>query len=99
MVMSDSAAVRTWGTESDSASAAAVREMSRYWLSTPSASAKTVRFIRDYRAYVINYNLGRDLVADWVARTGGAGQEGRWRMFGALLSSPMLPHDLLGGSR
>jgi hypothetical protein len=78
-------------------SAGAVREISRYWLSTPAASAKTVRFIRDYRAYVINYNLGRDLVADWVTRTGGPSEDGRWRVFGALLSSPMLPHDLLVG--
>jgi hypothetical protein len=76
-------------------SAGAVREMSRYWLSTPAASAKTVRFIRDYRAYVINYNLGRDLVADWVDRTGGTDEAARWRVFGALLSSPMLPHDLV----
>jgi hypothetical protein len=78
-------------------SAGAVGEMSRYWLSTPAASAKTVRFIRDYRAYVINYNLGRDLVADWVTRTGGTAEQGRWRVFGALLSSPMLPHDLPAG--
>jgi hypothetical protein len=76
-------------------SAGAVREISRYWLSTPAASAKTVRFIHDYRAYVINYNLGRDLVADWVTRTGGSDEQARWRVFGALLSSPMLPHDLL----
>jgi hypothetical protein len=75
-------------------SAGAVREMSRYWLSTPAASAKTVRFIRDYRAYVINYNLGRDLVAAWVGRTAGTDPEKRWRAFGALLSAPLLPRDL-----
>jgi len=75
-------------------SAGAAREMSRYWLSTPAASAKTVRFINENRAYVINYNLGRDLVAAWVARAGGASDEGRWRVFGTLLSSPMLPGDL-----
>ena len=75
-------------------SAGAVREMSRYWLSTPAASAKTVRFIRDYRAYVINYNLGRDLVAAWVGRTAGTDPENRWRAFGALLSAPLLPRDL-----
>ena len=75
-------------------SAGAVREMSRYWLSTPAASAKTVRFIRDYRAYVINYNLGRDLVAAWVGRTAGADPEKRWRAFGVLLSAPLLPRDL-----
>jgi hypothetical protein len=75
-------------------SAGAVREMSRYWLSTPAASAKTVRFIRDYRAYVINYNLGRDLLAAWVGRTAGADPENRWRAFGALLSAPLVPRDL-----
>ena len=75
-------------------SAGAAREMTRYWLSTPAASAKTVRFINDYRAYVINYNLGRDLVAGWVARTGGKSEEGRWRAFGSLLSAPLLPRDL-----
>jgi len=75
-------------------SAGAVREMSRYWLSTAAASAKTVRFIRDYRAYVINYNLGRDLVAAWVGRTAGTDPENRWRAFGALLSAPLLPRDL-----
>lgn len=78
-------------------SAGAAREMSRYWLSTPAASAKTVRFINENRAYVINYNLGRDLVAAWVARTGGTGEDARWRVFGALLSSPMLPGDLTAG--
>ncbi|HKU62709.1 MAG TPA: hypothetical protein VJQ44_15925 [Gemmatimonadales bacterium] len=80
-------------------SAGAAREMSRYWLSTPAASAKTVRFINENRSYVINYNLGRDLVADWVARTGGPSEEGRWRVFGALLSSPMLPRELTAGRR
>jgi hypothetical protein len=80
-------------------SAGAVREISRYWLSTPAASTKTVRFIHDYRAYVINYNLGRDLVGDWVTRTGGTSEAGRWRAFGALLSSPMLPHDLVTRGR
>jgi hypothetical protein len=53
-----------------------------------------VRFIRDYRAYVINYNLGRDLVAAWVGRTAGADPENRWRAFGALLSAPLVPRDL-----
>jgi hypothetical protein len=79
-------------------SAGAVREMSRYWLSTPAASAKTVRFISGYRAYVINYNLGRDLVADWVSRTGGTSEEGRWRAFGSLLSAPLLPRDLVSNA-
>jgi hypothetical protein len=75
-------------------STAARKEMARYWLISPEAAAKTIRFIDTYRSYVINYNLGRDMVAAWVTREGGQSPEPRWRVFGALLSSPRLPHDL-----
>jgi hypothetical protein len=68
--------------------------MQRYWLSSPEAAAKTVRFIDTYRSYVINYNLGRDLVAGWVERTGGESAGARWTAFRALLSAPHLPRDL-----
>jgi hypothetical protein len=68
--------------------------MQRYWLITPEAAAKTLRFIDTYRSYVINYNLGRDLVAAWVERTGGDDADARWNAFRALLSAPHLPRDL-----
>jgi hypothetical protein len=74
--------------------AGAEAAMRRYWLVTPEAAAKSVRFIDTYRSYVINYNLGRDLVADWVQRQAGDSPERRWQAFGALLSSPRLPDDL-----
>jgi hypothetical protein len=75
-------------------SVAAGKLMRRYWLVAPALAAKQVRFIDTYRSYVINYNLGRDLVADWVARTGGDSEAARWRAFQALLSAPHLPRDL-----
>jgi hypothetical protein len=68
--------------------------MQQYWLITPEAAAKTLRFIDTYRSYVINYNLGRDLVAAWVERTGGDDADARWNAFRALLSAPHLPRDL-----
>ena len=68
--------------------------MRRYWLISPEAAAKQLRFIDTYRSYVINYNLGRDLVARWVGRNGGDSPETRWRAFGELLASPRLPADL-----
>lgn len=74
-------------------SAAARAEMQRLWLITPAAAAKTVRFIDGYRSYVINYNLGRDLVASWVEAVGNA-PEARWAAFRTLLSTPRLPGDL-----
>jgi hypothetical protein len=74
--------------------AAARAAMRRYWLIPPEEAAKNLRFIDTYRSYVINYNLGRDLAAAWVARTGGPSVDGRWRAFRALLSAPHLPREL-----
>jgi hypothetical protein len=74
--------------------AGATAAMGRYWLQTPDQAAKTLRFIETYRSYVINYNLGRDLVAAWVEREGHDSTAARWRAFGALLASPRLPRDL-----
>jgi hypothetical protein len=78
--------------ELDAAGARAA--MGRYWLQSPDQAAKTLRFIEAYRSYVINYNLGRDLVAAWVEREGHDSTAARWRAFGALLASPRLPRDL-----
>jgi hypothetical protein len=83
---------RYLGGQLDAAGARAM--MRRYWLITPDAAAKTLRFIDTYRSYVINYNLGRDLVAAWVERTGGDDVDARWNAFRALLSAPHLPRDL-----
>ncbi len=71
--------------------------MQRWWLQTPEGAAKTLRFIDNYRSYVINYNLGRDMVAGYVERNGGDDPARRWAVFGALLSSPRLPADLVAG--
>jgi hypothetical protein len=78
--------------ELDAAGAKAA--MGRYWLQAPDQAAKTLRFIVTYRSYVINYNLGRDLVAAWVELEGHDSTAARWRAFGALLASPRLPRDL-----
>jgi hypothetical protein len=68
--------------------AGAIAAMQRYWLQSPEAAAKTVRFIDTYRSYVINYNLGRDLVRQYVERDGSASADQRWAAFIALLSTP-----------
>ena len=55
-----------------------------------------VRFMDQYRSYVINYNLGKDLVRAYVEKQAGrqAKPADRWRAFTALLSSPRLPSGL-----
>ena len=54
-----------------------------------------MRFVDQYRSYVINYNLGKDLVAAYVAALAGSDDRARrWQAFEGLLSSPRLPSGL-----
>lgn len=73
----------------------ALRWLERYMLLTPERAEQRMRFIEKYRAYVINYNLGQDLVRAHVERLAGDDAEQRWRVFVELLSSPTLPSGLV----
>jgi hypothetical protein len=74
--------------------AAAAKWHESYALMSPERAAQRVRFIDQYGAYVINYNLGKDLVASYLERHAGADPEARWREFARLISSPRLPSGL-----
>jgi hypothetical protein len=76
--------------------AAAADWLQRYALMSPAASRQRVQFFDTYRSYVINYNLGQDLVRHYVERSAGpnATPDDRWRVFSALLASPRLPSGL-----
>lgn len=65
----------------------------RYALMSPERVAQRIRFIERYRSYVINYNLGRDLVAQYV-EAAGESAEARWARFAELLGSPRLAAGL-----
>jgi hypothetical protein len=74
---------------------AAERLMAWGLYSKPRAEQR-VRFIDQYRSYVINYNLGKDLVAAHVETVAGAPDASRrWAAFTGLLSSPRLPSGLV----
>ena len=55
-----------------------------------------IDFFDTYRSYVINYNLGLDMVRDYVERELGdaSPDRDRWRRFSNLLTSPRLPSGL-----
>ena len=74
----------------------AVAWLERYALSARDRAEQRVRFIERYRSYVINYNLGKDLVRAYIESRGGTPDQPdrRWREFAALLSSPRLPSAL-----
>jgi hypothetical protein len=64
---------------------------------SPQRAEQRTRFFDQYRSYVINYNLGQDLVGAHIARTAGSDTSDarRWEIFARLLSIPHTPSDLL----
>lgn len=80
---------------------AAVQWLMRYALMPRQRAEQRLRFIQQYRSYVINYNLGQDLVRRHVEALGGTADrpEERWRIFGELLAKPLLPSELAGATR
>jgi hypothetical protein len=70
--------------------------LEKYGLYSPDRAKQRVRFIDQYRSYVINYNLGKDLVRHYVESRGGkdGSLDKRWTEFAQLMSSPRLPSGL-----
>jgi hypothetical protein len=68
--------------------------LTSYALMEPARARQRVKFFDQYRSYVINYNLGKDLVRDFVERRCGGDVQRRWEIFAELLSSPRLPSGL-----
>jgi hypothetical protein len=74
----------------------AVEWLIQYALYSPDRAQQRLRFIEKYRSYVINYNLGQDLVRNWIEKQGGTPRqpERRWELYCELISSPHTPSDL-----
>jgi hypothetical protein len=74
----------------------AVDWLVRYAMMPRPRAEQRVKFFDQYRSYVINYNLGKDLVRDYITAQGGtADRPGRrWKLFEQLLASPRLPSSL-----
>lgn len=74
----------------------AIAWLEKYAMHTPQRAEQQLKFIEQYRSYVINYNLGKDLVRAYVEKKMGRERTPlrRWREFTALLSSPRLPSGL-----
>jgi hypothetical protein len=70
---------------------AAADWMEKYGLYSRPRAEQRVRFVDQYRSYVINYNLGRDMVAAYIESRG----RDRWAEFARLISSPRLPSSLI----
>lgn len=66
--------------------------LEKYALQSTERAEQRVRFIDKNRSYVINYNVGEDLIRAHMKARGGD----PWREFESLLSSPLLPSGLSG---
>ena len=75
----------------------AIGLMETYGLQSRERAEQGVRFIETYRGYVINYNLGRDLVSAYVAAQ-ATGDDDAWEVFRRLLSTPLSASDLAAAS-
>ncbi|MDH3284719.1 MAG: hypothetical protein OEQ13_08255 [Acidobacteriota bacterium] len=75
---------------------AAARWLESHALMPRERAAQRVRFFDAYRSYVINYNLGEDLVRSWIEGRGGTEEspERRWELFLDLLTRPRMPSEL-----
>ena len=71
----------------------AVAWIQRYNLYSYERAVQRTTFFDQYRSYVINYNLGKDLVKDFVERETDD-MNTRWDIFKNLLSTPRTASQL-----
>jgi len=55
---------------------------------------QSVRFIEQYRAYVLNYNLGKEIVDHYLEKQ-SKNQNDRWRAFENMLTELTTASDML----
>ena len=73
----------------------AIDWLERYALMSENRARQRTKFMDVYRSYVINYNLGEDLVRRYVEAEAGDQPDARWRVFQRILSTPTLPNDIV----
>ena len=66
----------------------AIELLMKYALTSKEKSTQRIGFIEANRSYVINYNLGQDIVKAYVTKLAGNNQEKRWQVFADLLAFP-----------
>ena len=72
----------------------AVELTQRYQLVSRQRAEQLIAFNDQYRAYVINYGLGQEMVARYI-EAAGADPAARWAAMERILSEPTTPDDLV----
>ncbi len=71
----------------------AIEQRRKYGLSSRARAEQSVRFIEQYRSYVLNYNLGQDIVRAHI-NAQGYDLESRWEAFERMLTELSSASDM-----
>ena len=72
----------------------AIEQRRKYGLSSPERAEQSVRFIEQYRSYVLNYNLGQDIVKVYIESQSND-PESRWDAFERMLTGLLSASDIV----
>ncbi|MGJ8682217.1 hypothetical protein [Paraglaciecola sp.] len=72
----------------------AIEQRRKYSLVSQEKAEQSVRFIEQYRAYVLNYNLGKDTVSKYIEAQ-SQNEKGKWQAFERMLTELSTASDML----
>jgi hypothetical protein len=72
----------------------AIEQRRKYGLSSPERAEQSVSFIEQYRSYVLNYNLGQDIVKTYIESQSND-PDSRWDAFERMLTELLTASDLV----
>lgn len=67
----------------------------KYALRDRASAEKSLSFIEAYRSYIINYNVGLDMVRNYMNDNAGGSSDERWELFKHIISTPQVPSNLV----
>ena len=71
----------------------AIEQRQTYSLTSRDRAEQSVRFIEQYRSYALNYNLGKDIVTEYIEKQGDD-QQSRWEAFERMLTELSSASDM-----
>jgi hypothetical protein len=71
--------------------------LQKFQIRTKERAEKYLSFIETYRSYVVTYNTGKIIIAEYMEKNGGTKDNlaRRWEIFSKLISTPQTPSGLL----
>lgn len=73
-----------------------VKWLQKYKFASKERAEQNLKFFEKYRSYVINYDLGKNIIKNYIEKNAGgsANVESRWKLFEWLVSTPQTPSGL-----